>query len=251
MGGNVIALWSLRNHELSQLSTEYEVSVGVIRQFERRTIEVEASDNGETFRLGYCFRPPTLWSSRRSTPLLVFLHGSGQRGNDNVQQLLGAATAMCAAKLADRYPCAMLVPQCPKHLNWSAPVSNNRDMLDMVLTMLDEVLKDTRIDPNRVYLCGYSMGGFGAWKLAAQSSRRFAAVVPIAGGSDPDLAGKLLNIPIWAVHSEDDDVVSVEETRKIVEAIRDAGGAPKYLEFKDAGHGAWREVFKVASPVLK
>ena len=124
-------------------------------------------------------------------------------------------------------------------------------MVDVLLRMIDDVLEDHRVDPDRVYLCGNSMGGFGAWQLAAQSPERFAAVVPMAGGANEELAEALTNVPIWAVHSTDDNVVPVEGTRKIIQAIRAAGGDPQYLELTDAGHGSWREVFREDSPVLK
>jgi len=251
VGANLVVMWAIEFYESRQLAEEFDVSVQVIQQYDRRTVSLSFDGSDKPLALSYRLRTPPMWAGRHSTPLLVFLHGSGERGSDNAQTLRGPPTFMCGDSSVDTFPCAILVPQCPERLSWSSVVAAKYDMTDVLLQMIDDVLADRRIDPERVYLAGYSMGGFGSWQLAARASERFAAVVPIAGGANTELAKALKNVPIWAVHSSDDNVVSVDGTRKIIEAIREAGGSPKYLELTNAGHGSWKEVFREDSLVLK
>ncbi len=157
---------------------------------------------------------------------------------------------MCTEWWVSEYPCAILVPQCPEQMAWSSALTPDCDLTDLLLQMIDDALEDSRIDPRRIYLSGYSLGGSGSWYLAAQAPERFAAVVPIAGGARPDLADALRDVPIWAIHSSDDQVVTVDGTRQIIDAIREIGGDPNYTELTSAGHRAWPEAFHRGSPVL-
>ena len=250
VAANYAIIWSLDLYDDSVAASEAKVPLKVLRRFEARVFRLGAASDNAGVSLAYRFRPPSVWDSEQSAPLLVFLHGSGQRGYDNVQQLKAAPSVMCESQLVVRYPCAMLVPQCPGKCNWTSPVSSKHDMTDVLLEMIDDVLRDQRIDPRRVYLVGTSMGGFGVWRVAARAPRRFAAVVPIAGGASEDIADSLVDVPIWAVHSIDDESVPVKHTQQIIAAIRERGGNPRFLELTNAGHGAWRDVFQDGSPVL-
>lgn len=111
-------------------------------------------------------------------------------------------------------------------------------------------MEDERIDPHRVYLVGYSMGGHAAWALAARAPERFAAVVPIAGGGDPKFAEQLVDVPLWAVHGADDEVVPVMQSREMSAAVKEVGGNPRLSEPLGVGHAAWRVVFRQDSDVL-
>jgi predicted peptidase len=157
---------------------------------------------------------------------------------------------MCDPSIAAAFPCAVLVPQCPAQFDWLTPIDGEKDMLDIVRLMISEALLDNRIDPQRVYLAGFSMGAFGAWELAARAPDRFAAVVPIAGGGSPAIAPQLVNVQLWAVHGAADDVVPVEQSRSMIEAIQNCGGNPKFTEYPAVGHGAWRKVFQADSETL-
>ncbi|MFV0445938.1 MAG: dienelactone hydrolase family protein [Planctomycetaceae bacterium] len=108
----------------------------------------------------------------------------------------------------------------------------------MVIRVLNDVLSHTDADPSRVYLIGYSMGGYGAWELAIQYPEQFAAVVPVAGGGDPERVGALKHVPIWAVHGANDKGVPPEESLEMIAALRAAGGTPRYSELKGVGHPA-------------
>lgn len=249
-GANLAVILIHDEYELHQLANEHEIAPHVLRQFESRSVELPTSSDAGGIPLFYRFRPPSHGNGDRKTPLVVCLHGAGDRGTDNVQQLGGFVSALCQDEVIEAFPCAILAPQCPVRLSWSSPVDASTDVLTAVLLMIDDVLQDHRIDPDRVYLIGYSMGGFGAWELAARNPERFAAVIPIAGGGDPKLGRDLVNVPIWAVHGLDDDAVPIDGSRRMVEAIRDAGGAPRLWELTGVGHRAWTEVLKPESDVL-
>ena len=107
----------------------------------------------------------------------------------------------------------------PQARGWAQRLDAETDLLDGVLQMIDEVLADSRIDPNRVYLIGFSMGGLGAWELAMRAPNRFAAVVPICVGGDPSRAARLSNVRLWAVHGADDTVVPASESRNMIAAV--------------------------------
>ena len=113
----------------------------------------------------------------------------------------------------------------------------------LVLELLQDLQRTFSVDAQRLYVAGQSMGGFGAWSVIAQHPRMFAAAIPICGGGNESEASKLTQMPIWAFHGEKDEAVSVERSRKMIAAIRQAGGLPKYTEYKGADHVIWGKVF--------
>ncbi len=137
----------------------------------------------------------------------------------------------------------MLTPQCPENSSWIQE-------LGAVERLVDEWRRDSRIDGRRVYLTGLSMGGFGAWELATRRPEWFAAVVPICGGGDPDSGARLVNVPIWAVHGDADESVSVNLSRRTITAIRAAGGVPRYSELPGVGHDSWTPTYQVTNEII-
>ncbi|MBX3439236.1 MAG: prolyl oligopeptidase family serine peptidase [Planctomycetaceae bacterium] len=252
IAANVAALIGIDFYESQRLAEEFGVGVSVIRQYKSRSVELPKNDRVLPVTLAYRFRrPPPMWTRRHGVPLLVYLHGSGERGSDNVQQLRSAPSVLCESSLANAFPCAVLAPQCPEGFHWSSTIDSEIDMLDAVLQMIDDVLTDfSRIDSQRIYLAGFSMGGYGAWALATRAPDRFAAVVPIAGGGDPAFAKRLVNVPLWAVHGADDEVVSVTQSQAMISAIHEAGGDPCFTELPEVGHQTWPVVFRDSSEIL-
>jgi predicted peptidase len=250
IGANWLALGALELYESWQLETEYHVPARVIRSYESSEIVLALKGLNGDVSLRYRLRPPRWSAELRSIPLVVFLHGAGERGSDNVRQLRSLSSALCDDCLRSLHPCAVLAPQCPNSGDWSQKLGSESDLLDCVLQMIDAVSNDARIDPNRIYLVGFSMGGFGAWELAARAPGRFAAVVPICGGGDERRVHRLVNVPLWAVHGADDAVIPPAETRTMIAALKRAGGKPHYLEIPGAGHNCWDSVFIPDSQVL-
>jgi predicted peptidase len=172
--------------------------------------------------------PTTGW------PVILFLHGAGERGTDGTRQAaVGIGPAL--SKFPWRYPAIVVMPQCPEDVQWSPPV------LEGAVAALDAVLDSARIDERRVYLTGISMGGFGAFALAARFPTRFAALVPVCGWGDPaTMSRPLAWMPIWAFHGADDDIVPVAYSREMVAAIRAFGNdRVRYTEYRTVRHNSW------------
>lgn len=250
IGANCIAVVLIDLCDSWTLEAEYGVPAHVIRSFECRTTEVSVCGAARPVALWYRYRPPPSSAKPQTVPLVVFLHGSGECGSDNVRQLRYLPAVLCEDAMQRLHPCAILAPQCPKPGGWAQRLDAEIDLLDGVLRMIDDVLADPRIDPRRIYLIGLSMGGYGAWELAMRAPERFAAVVPICGGGDQNRAASLRHVRLWAVHGADDTVVPVSESRKMIAAVESAGGKPRYLELQGVGHDCWAGVFREKSDVL-
>jgi predicted peptidase len=173
-------------------------------------------------------------------PLMLFLHGAGERGTN-----LAAVTMHGPPKIVKTqpdFPFVLVSPQCPSGQIWSAPA---------LLALLDDVLKNHNVDPNRVYLTGLSMGGFGTWTLGLRYPERFAALVPICGGGnsldvllpDPKKAARLKKIPVWAFHGAKDPVVKLEESQRMVDSLHKIGNEAKLTVYPEAQHDSWTEAY--------
>lgn len=187
-------------------------------------------------------------------PLILFLHGAGERGEDNTKQLKYLPELMAQADRRKQFPCFLLAPQCRSGKQWvdvpwtdkqSTPMAKQpTDQLQVAIAMLKRTLQEEPIDTSRVYLTGLSMGGYGAWELAAREPQRFAAVVPICGGGDEQQAPKLAALPIWTFHGTADNVVFPIRSQKMVEAVRAAGGKIKYTQYPGVGHSSWNQAYR-------
>jgi len=195
--------------------------------------------------------PETKQAPEAGWPLLLFLHGAGERGDD-----LALVAVHGPPKLVDEIPelshCVLLSPQCPADRWWQA---------DTLKALIDEVRADFDIDDARIYVTGLSMGGYGTWGLLAQYPDFFAAAIPICGGGDLgrlwsenesgfDLDGLLQakDVPIHAFHGEADAVVSVEESRVLVHALEEVEGDVQLTAYPGVGHDSWTQTY--ADPAL-
>jgi poly(3-hydroxybutyrate) depolymerase len=169
---------------------------------------------------------PEDYGNGEKFPLLLFLHGAGERGN-NLKHVLRNGLPGIIAK-GKQLPMMVLSPQCPPDQQWDT---------QQLLALLDYLQSKYSVDRNRVYVCGFSMGGFGTWQLAIEAPQRFAAIIPIAGGGDVDRADQLASLPIWAFHGDEDRTVPVEQTTRMIDAIQRAGGSPRLSVLKGEGHG--------------
>lgn len=188
----------------------------------------------KSFDFRYLLHLPTNYSKKISHPLIVFLHGAGERGDDTKLLKVGLPKLLETAK---EYSFILVAPQCPIDSWWTRE-------LDELSVFLKDFLTRYNIDKKRVYLTGLSMGGDGTWRLAALQPKLFAAIVPICGRDKANSASKLKDIPVWAFHGAKDDIVPVNESRKIVRAIKALGGKTKLTVYPDADHNAWDQAYK-------
>jgi len=170
-------------------------------------------------------------------PLVLSLHGRGSGGSDNEKQLNGIVRGFANGRFYDKNPSFIIAPQCPDDSKgW------NGDYLQDVISLVKSAIENLPVDENRVYITGVSMGGFGTWSALAEAPDLFAAAVPVCGGGSPSTAKSIKEVPIWTHHGVADPIVSVEFTRRMVEALKKEKGNIKYTEYDEASgvkHDAW------------
>ncbi|MFK7912251.1 MAG: prolyl oligopeptidase family serine peptidase [Akkermansiaceae bacterium] len=192
---------------------------------------------GEHKKLQFQIYAPDSYTKDNKLPLVIFLHGSGERGSDNEKQMDGRPEKFTSEKNLSKRPCIVIAPQCPSGQHWT-----NGDLVQAVLSLTKDITKNMPVDEDRIYLSGFSMGGYGTWALLADSPKTFAAAIPISGGANPSIANKIKNIPIWNFHGDADNAVAVNNSRTIIEALEKAKAKIKYTEYKGAGHSICRKV---------
>lgn len=193
-------------------------------------------------------------------PLIFFLHGAGERGNDPRKLLPHFPTQMAKPAWREKFPCFVVVPQCRNGKQWvnvpwgdkeSTPMAKEPSGdLQMAIAVLEKTLKELPVDRDRVYLTGLSMGGYGSWELAMRRPELFAAVAPVCGGGDESQAEKLKNIPVWTAHGDADRVVWPIRSRRMYDAIKKVGGNIKYTEYTGVGHNSWTQFYADAKGVV-
>ncbi len=216
------------------------VSPGNKRQggIESRIVQVDSNE------FNYQIYIPPQIQSEQNLPVIIFLHGIGQRGSGGILPTEGTSGAVVRHYFA-QVPAIVLLPQCRQGSYWSDTV-----MEEMVMNTVAQTIREFGTDEKRIYLIGVSMGGYGVWHFASRYPKKFAALVSICGGSSirtgdrfNALARRVGETPAWLFHGADDRVVSVSESRQIVKALEANGGNVKYNEYAGVGHNVWFNVF--------
>ncbi len=186
-------------------------------------------------------------------PLVIFLHGAGERGNDNCAQLTHCVRYFLVDSITNHYPFLLVVPQCPEgkrwvNTDWSLPEHQMEPEptteMQAVFALMDSLIGSSIVDARRVYICGISMGGFGVWDALQRQPKRFAGAIAICGGGDPAYAGALKNLPIFIFHGMRDGVVNPSRSRQMYDALRMAGNQKVTLvTYPELGHVCWDEAF--------
>lgn len=180
----------------------------------------------------YLLYLPEEYGGQEKWPLLLFLHGAGERGADiNLVKVHGPPKLIEEGK---DFPAIVVSPQCPKGQFWSV------EFLD---DLLDEIVQRYKTDEDRIYVTGLSMGAYGTWSLALEYPHRFAAIAPICGGSNPVLAHLIQHLPIWVFHGAKDKVVTLENSQEMVDALKKLKADVKFTIYPDAGHDSWTETY--------
>lgn len=185
--------------------------------------------NGMKYIINY----PSNFEEGKAYPVIVFLHGAGSRG-ENISLLEGNPFFHITDNL-NEFPFISIAPLC--HTNtWF-------DIFETLKNLVYHIMKFDFVDKKRIYLMGASMGGYATWQLAMSMPEYFAAAVPICGGGMYWNAERLKNVPIWAFHGEKDNVVSVEESKKMVDSVNQKGGHAKLTIYPENGHDAWSDTY--------
>ncbi len=191
-------------------------------------------ENGIFQGMQYTVRHPKGFNEKEKHPLLFFMHGAGTRGNV-LANLMGNAFFVETAKYED-FPFVVAAPLCSED-TWF-------DMMETLKAWIKEMIALPYVDTERVYLMGNSMGGYASWQLGMSLPEIFAAIVPICGGGMYWNARRLASVPVWAFHGEKDNVVSVEESKKMTAAVNACGGSAKLTLYAENAHDAWTDTYR-------
>jgi predicted peptidase len=229
------------------------------KKYETGFLDRTVTVKGVTYK--YQVFVPDTWTPHDKWPVILFLHGAGERGDDGLNQTdVGIGVAIRSNRSV--FPSIVVMPQCEKNMWWIQP-----PMDDVAMATLDAASKEFHGDPRRTYLTGLSMGGYGSWHLAGKYPHRFAAMIVIAGGiipppnalkntpgladvTPPDkpdsytaAAAKVGKVPVWIFHGGDDDIVPVTESQRMAAAMKDLGGEVHYTEFPGVKHPSWDKAY--------
>ena len=232
------------------LSCSHSSSVARETGFLHRVVAVD----GVSYK--YQVFVPNDWTPDKKWPVILFLHGAGKRGADGTRQTEEGLPEVLRRK--PDFPAVVVMPQCRRRTWWGEPA-----MEAQTFKALEDSMEGLNGDPDRIYLTGLSMGGFGTWAFGYKYPKRFAALVPVCGGvmdrrfpapswhpaarapEDPyrETAAKISHVPVWAFHGDTDRSVSVSESRKLNEALLAVGGNVKYTEYPGVGHRSWDRAY--------
>lgn len=179
-------------------------------------------------------------------PLVIFLHGSGERGNDNESQLKWGVMNFASDQNMKMHPSIVIAPQCPKNMSWGN--FSNEDMslqpsptepMKLLMELINEAILKLPVDTNRIYITGLSMGGFGTYDAITRYPGLFAAAVPVCGGGDVTKATSIAHIPMWIFHGALDAAVTPVLSQIMVKALTEAGAHPGFTQYPETGHFSW------------
>ena len=203
---------------------------------------------------------PEKVKKNKKYPLVIFLHGSGEKGSDNTKQLVHGSTMFETKKNRRKYPAYVIFPQCPEKAYWESrdfehENKTNKFLFDYsgapsfplreVFSIINYYKKMPHVDSNRIYIMGLSMGGMGTFEAISRHPELFAAAVPICGGADLRYVKNFATrVKVWIFHGAQDDQVLPKYSREVVDKIIQEGGFPKYTEFPTANHNSWDPAFK-------
>jgi predicted peptidase len=186
----------------------------------------------------------------RKYPLVIFLHGSGERGNDNEAQLKWGVTNFATDQSMMLHPALVIAPQCPDKMSWSnfSRDKNSTEMhlqstptkpMELLIGLIHQLIRTMPVDSNRIYITGLSMGGYGTYDAIERYPNLFAAAVPVCGGGDVSKATSIVHMPIWIVHGAEDPAVNPLYSLDMLQALTKAGAHPGFTQYPEVGHFSW------------
>lgn len=251
---------------MSNVRAEEAVDPRITPEVLEAFVAHEFDDDG--FTLPYRLMSPKEVDPVEKRPLVVFLHGFGERGDENQRQLIHGGPAFAAPEFRDRHRAFVLAPQCPagnkpdsvgkegdEPIVWSLRLWPTKETLaesiddaptaplHALRALVDHLIETQPIDPSRLYVTGLSMGGYGTWELAAREPDFWAAAAPICGGGNPAWGERLKSLPLWCFHGDADGAVPVVRSREMISAVGAAGGRPIYTEYPGVDHDSWTQTY--------
>jgi predicted peptidase len=203
--------------------------------------------------LPYRLMKPMTQNPKAKYPLVLCLHGAGERGRDNELNLKHVTALFIDSANRIKYPAFVLVPQCPPQARWvdvdwraeshRMPAKPSPSMR-AVIELVEQISKQYPIDKTRIYVTGLSMGGYGTWDIICRKPDFFAAAVPVCGGGDEAQVPKIKHIPIWVFHGSQDGIVKVQRSRNMVQALKEQGSSVLYTEYPDVQHDSWKPAYQ-------
>lgn len=223
------------------------ISVFTQGQPSRFSVNKYTNGNGDTlnYRMLYPDANPL-----RKYPLVIFLHGSGERGSDNDAQLKWGVMNFATDQMMSVHPAIVVAPQCPANMSWSHfsrsknPGETRLEQdpskpMELVIELIHQLIKTAPVDSNRIYITGLSMGGFGTYDAIERYPDLFAAAMPVCGGGDTSKASLIAHIPIWNFHGAEDATVNPQYSINMLEALVKAGAHPAFTFYPETGHFSW------------
>ncbi len=214
------------------------------------------SKNGHT--MPYRILLPKEYDVNKKYPMLLMLHGAGERGDDNQVQLTHGADLFLNKEIMEDYPAIVVFPQCPKNSYWSnvdKKVSDKAFTFDFkekgkptqamatLLKLVKQLKQEYKVDKNRIYVGGLSMGGMGTFEIVRRDPETFAAAFTICGGAHPDTASKLTKTDWWVFHGDADVVVDYQHSLRMVDALKKVGAHVKFTIYEGVNHNSWENAF--------
>jgi predicted peptidase len=217
----------------------------------RKLYEADVYTHDDGQKVPYRLMKPEKIEEGKTYPLILFLHGGGENGDDNDLHLYIGAADFVKPENRQKHPCFVLFPQCPKGSHWimrdfqsqHGEQSDVPDPLDLAFALIEKLMTKLPIDKGCIYVTGVCTGGVGTWTAIQRRPDFFAAAIPICGGGDPAQAEKVKDVPLWAFHGDKDNVVPVEDTKRSIAAVEKAGGKPKMTIYPEAGHNSWSATY--------
>jgi predicted peptidase len=188
-------------------------------------------------------------------PVIIFLHGSGERGDDNESQLVHGSKFFLDAENRKNFPAIVIFPQCPANDSWSTMLTHNKisrsfsnqreptNAMKMLLRLIKNIEKNYAVKKDQVYIGGLSMGGMGTFEIAGREPKLFAAAFPICGGGDTSNAPRMKKIAWWVFHGDKDNVVLPEYSEQMVDALKKAGAEVRFTLYPGVNHNSWDSAF--------
>jgi predicted peptidase len=217
------------------------------QQSSRFSFNKYGNDKGDTLLYRQLF--PDADTFRRY-PLVIFLHGSGERGNDNEAQLKWGVANFATDQNMVLHPAFVIAPQCPEKSGWSNFSRSDMKLLptptkpmELLIGLIRQMIKTQRIDSNRIYITGLSMGGYGTYDAIERYPNLFAAAVPVCGAGDASKASTIVKLPIWIFHGADDPAVDPKYSLEMFQALTKLGARPGFTQYPEVGHFSWLHAY--------